>query len=99
MALPSIAFAIPPVLEIDAGAGALLTVPTFDQEPFVAALLRLAESPAERHALGERGRRRVAERFLVKENMREVLIRLAALPGLCIKPRNSALAEVTRFST
>ena len=98
MALPSIAFAIPPVLEIDGGAGALLTVPAFDHERFVAALLMLADSPAERRALGERGRRRVAERFLVRENMREALTRLSALPELRTKPRNSVLAELTRFS-
>lgn len=98
MALPSVAFAIPPVVEIDGGAGALLIVPAFDHERFAAALLKLAASPPERQTLGERGKRRIAERFLAADTMREALTRLSALPKLRAQPRDGALAEPTRSS-
>jgi glycosyltransferase involved in cell wall biosynthesis len=98
MALPSVAFAIPPVLEINKDAGALLPVPSFDRECFAAALLMLADSPAERRALGERGRRRVAERFMATDNMRDALTRLSALPKLRAQSRDCARAELSRSS-
>ena len=77
MGVPAIAFAIPPVLEIDAGAGALVTVTPFDSELFGQAILRLAASPEERARIGAKGRALVMDRFMVKKNMATALERLA----------------------
>ena len=79
MGIPAIAFAIPPVREIEAGTGALITVPTLNTELFSEAILRLAASPAQRIYIGERGRSRVMDRFMVQKNMAEVVERLAHL--------------------
>ena len=66
--VPAIAFAIPAVLEIDAGAGALLLVPPLDTVQYAEALVQLAASPADRVRLGEKGRERVLARFMVREH-------------------------------
>jgi glycosyltransferase involved in cell wall biosynthesis len=75
--VPAIAFAIPPVLELEAGSGALMTVPPFDASLFAQAILRLAASPQEREQMGKRGATRVRENFLLEKNMAQVLQRLA----------------------
>jgi teichuronic acid biosynthesis glycosyltransferase TuaC len=67
--LPSISFAIPPALEIDAGKGALVLVPAFDTKKFSDALLRLSASPKDRHQFGRKGRTQVLDRFMVRNNM------------------------------
>jgi glycosyltransferase involved in cell wall biosynthesis len=76
MRVPAVAFAIPPVLEIEAGTGALLLVPPFDTALFAEAIVKLALSPDDRVRLGERGRERVLARFMVQENMALVHQRL-----------------------
>jgi teichuronic acid biosynthesis glycosyltransferase TuaC len=77
MGVPSIAFAIPPVLEIEAGTGALVKVPPLDSMSFSEAILRLAASPEERVRIGERGKTHIQDRFLVRENTAKALRRLA----------------------
>jgi teichuronic acid biosynthesis glycosyltransferase TuaC len=79
MGLPAVAFSIPPVLEIDAGLGALLTAPLLDVRALSDAIVRLAASPEERASLGERGRARVMDGFMVSKNMREVVRRVTEL--------------------
>jgi teichuronic acid biosynthesis glycosyltransferase TuaC len=77
MGLPSVAFAIPPVLEIEAGAGGLILVPPLDSRRLAEEILRLAASPDERTRLGEKGKQRVLEGFMVQTNMAEAIRRLA----------------------
>lgn len=70
MGVPAIAFAIRPVLEIEAGTGSLLQVPPFNTNSFAEAILRLAASPAADLAkIGEIGRAQVLNRFMVQKNM------------------------------
>jgi glycosyltransferase involved in cell wall biosynthesis len=76
MGLPSIAFAIPPIREIEAGTGGLVTVPPMDVALFSEEIARLAASPEERARIGGRGRDQVMERFMVRKNMAEAVRRL-----------------------
>jgi len=89
MGVPAIAFAIPPVLEIDAGTGALLTVPPLASAPFAEAILVLASSSEARTRLGQKGRSRVLDRFIVKKNM------AAALEQLTRIVQNHRLCEIS----
>jgi glycosyltransferase involved in cell wall biosynthesis len=75
--VPAIAFAIPPVLEIDNGMGALIAVPPLDTALLAKAILHLSASPSERIRIGEIGRRTVLNRFMIKKNMATALRRLA----------------------
>ena len=59
MGVPAIAFAIPAVLEIEAGIGCLMTVKPLDVTLFSQVILQLADSPEERVSIGEKGRARV----------------------------------------
>jgi glycosyltransferase involved in cell wall biosynthesis len=77
MGVPSIAFAIPAVLEIDAGTGSILTVPPMDTLRFAEAILHLASAPDERRQIGEKGRAQVLQRFLVQKNMAKAVQGLA----------------------
>lgn len=77
MGLPSIAFAIPPVLEIEAGKEALVKVPPLDSQFFSHAILRLAASPEERVRIAHIARTQVTNRFMVGQNMTKALRRLA----------------------
>jgi glycosyltransferase involved in cell wall biosynthesis len=77
MGVPAIAFAIPPVLEIEAGTGAICLVPPFDSSSFSQGLLRLAALPADRTWLGETGRIQVVRRFMAERNMAVAVERLA----------------------
>jgi glycosyltransferase involved in cell wall biosynthesis len=79
MGIPAIAFAIPPVLEIGAAKGCLVTVPPLDFTLFSEAILRLAASPAERANIGEKGKARVLQDFMIREKMAEALRRLAQI--------------------
>jgi len=77
MGVPSIAFAIPPVLEIEAGTGALVKVPPLNSHLFSEAILGLAASPDERGRIGEKGKAEITSRFMVRENMAKAIRRLA----------------------
>jgi len=76
MQVPVVAFAIPPVLEVDAGEGALCMVPPLDANLFADAILRLANSPEERARLAEKAKSRVMSRFLTRKNMATALEQL-----------------------
>jgi glycosyltransferase involved in cell wall biosynthesis len=82
MGVPAIAFAIPPVLEIEAGTGAICLVPPFEIYGFAQGLLRLAPSPAERRRIGEAGKNQVTTRFMAETNMALALERLACIAGV-----------------
>jgi glycosyltransferase involved in cell wall biosynthesis len=79
MGIPSVAYAIPPIVEIEAGTGGLLLVPPRDTGALTAALLRLINSPSERAGLGALGKRQVMERFMVRTNSAIALERLASV--------------------
>jgi glycosyltransferase involved in cell wall biosynthesis len=79
MGVPSIAFGIPPVLEIEAGTGGLVTVPALDSRLFADAILRLSESPDVRARIGERGKNRVMESFMVRKNMARAVDRVSEI--------------------
>jgi teichuronic acid biosynthesis glycosyltransferase TuaC len=76
MGVPTVAFAIPPVLEIEAGTGGVVVVPPFDSALFSQAMLRLATSSADRVRVGEKGKAEVMDRFMVRKNMAKALLRL-----------------------
>jgi glycosyltransferase involved in cell wall biosynthesis len=69
MGVPSIAFAIPSILEIDAGTEGIVTVPFMDTSRFAEAILRLASSPEKRAQVGAKGKAQVMQRFMVRKNM------------------------------
>jgi glycosyltransferase involved in cell wall biosynthesis len=69
MGVPSIAFAIPSILEIDAGTEGIVTVPFKDTSRFADAILHLASSPEKRAQIGAKGKSQVMQRFMVRENM------------------------------
>jgi glycosyltransferase involved in cell wall biosynthesis len=69
MRVPSVAFAIPPVVEIEAGRGGLVKVPPFDVNIFAEEILRLAASPHERAHIGEKGKAEILSRFMVRRSM------------------------------
>jgi glycosyltransferase involved in cell wall biosynthesis len=94
--LPAVAFAIPPIQEIEAGTGALVTIPALDTKLFSEAIVRLAVSPDERACIGEKGRAQVMERFMVRRSMGEALRRLSQL----VEKRRSLLnkTNATNFA-
>jgi glycosyltransferase involved in cell wall biosynthesis len=69
MELPVVAFAIPPVEEIDGGADVVVKIPPFDVGAFAGAIERLAQNRNERQSRGRRGRSIVQDRYLVRRNM------------------------------
>ncbi len=79
MGVASIAFAIPPVKEIEAGTGALVLVPPRDSGRFAEEILRLASNPDERARIGAIGRTQVIERFLVRRSMAAAFARLSGM--------------------
>jgi teichuronic acid biosynthesis glycosyltransferase TuaC len=89
MGVPAIAFAIPPVLELEAGTGALIGVPPFNSALFSEAILRLAVSPSERTRLGQTGRNQVMDRYMLRKNMAAALGRLAASINLGNAPNRN----------
>jgi teichuronic acid biosynthesis glycosyltransferase TuaC len=76
MGVPAVAFAIPPVVEIAAGADGVLLVPPQDVNGLAEALVRLATAPDERVRRGAIGKNQVLERFMVHKNIVIALDRL-----------------------
>jgi glycosyltransferase involved in cell wall biosynthesis len=79
MGVPAVAFGIPPVMEIEAGSGTLITVPPFDPALFADAIVSLAASSHERAQIGARGKNLILDRFLVRKNIAVALDRLAEI--------------------
>ena len=73
---PVVAFAIPPVLELDGGAGVLALCPAFDVTAFAESIQRLAVERDERSSRGREGRVLVQNRFLVRHSMAVAVKRL-----------------------
>jgi len=79
MGIPSIAFGIPPVLEIGGVTDALIAIPPRDVDLLSDAIVRLASSPTERLRIGDRGRAEVLDRFMIEKNMAEALNRISGM--------------------
>ena len=79
MGVPAVAFAIPAVLEIEAGTGCVIAVKPFSVSLFSEAILRLAMSAGERASIGEKGRARVIQSFMIRKNMAEALERISQI--------------------
>jgi glycosyltransferase involved in cell wall biosynthesis len=79
MGVPSIAYAIAPVRELEAGTGALVLVPPLASDRFEEEILRLASDAGERSRIGEIGRAQVLERFGVGRNMATAFARLSEM--------------------
>lgn len=77
--LPALAYAIPPVLEIDNRLGALMTVPLHDIGALAQGLTELARSAELRRELGARGQERVLACYQIRASMAEAARRLNAL--------------------
>jgi len=71
--IPAVAFGIPPILEINQKEMVVLIVEPFDRELFGEAILSLARNPKDREGMGQLARVEVRKRFMVKENMAEVV--------------------------
>ncbi len=67
--LPAIAFAIPPIEEVDAGEGLLVKVPPFNSKLFAEAIVGLSESHEKRKLIGENGKKHVMNHFKINKNM------------------------------
>ncbi|MDH3601001.1 MAG: glycosyltransferase family 4 protein [Candidatus Tectomicrobia bacterium] len=76
MGVPALAFAIPPVQEIEAGSSALAVVPPFDTARFAEELLRLASSQVERVVMGEKGKAQIFERFMLHKNIAKAFVQI-----------------------
>jgi teichuronic acid biosynthesis glycosyltransferase TuaC len=76
MERPVVAFAIPPVQEIDGGKGIVDLCPPFDVAAFAESIRRLAIGEDERLRRGAEGRAVVRERFLVRRSMAAAVERL-----------------------
>jgi teichuronic acid biosynthesis glycosyltransferase TuaC len=97
--LPALAYAIPPVEEIDNG-GALAKVPPHDIDALSHALVRLASDLEYRDALGRSGRARVHGAYLASAQMAQAAQRIAQIvagkrPGSEVESR-TALAVSNR---
>jgi teichuronic acid biosynthesis glycosyltransferase TuaC len=77
--LATVAFAIPAVQEVDGGTGGLRLIPAFDCDMFAEALLAMASSSDQRHAMGEVGRNIIRSRYNIKANLGVVYDRLQQL--------------------
>lgn len=77
--LPAVAFAIPPIVELEANTGGVSLVPPLDSQRFAAAILRLAAFPEERTRIGMVARKCVLNRFMAHNNVREALAHLRRL--------------------
>lgn len=77
--LPSLVYAIPPMLEIDNHLGALMMVPPRDVDGLARALGDLARSALLRRQIGKIGQTRVLRNYLARASMAEAVLRLSAL--------------------
>jgi glycosyltransferase involved in cell wall biosynthesis len=77
--VPAVAYAIPPILELDNKLGALEIVPVRDVAALARALIELASSPQRRRRISEKGRLRVLGHYQAQANMVEAMIRLNAM--------------------
>jgi glycosyltransferase involved in cell wall biosynthesis len=94
--LPSIAFAIPSVQELDAGSGGLVLVPPMHSQLLAEAVLHLASSPDERRRIGEKGKSLVMARFMVCKNMAGALTRVTEIAQKRIQKEHRVGFESTR---
>jgi glycosyltransferase involved in cell wall biosynthesis len=80
--LPCVAAAVGGIPEVEGGSGALKLVASREPQDWAAALAELLENPAQRAALGARGRARIAEHFSIDAMVdRYVELYRAALAG------------------
>ncbi|MCF6148007.1 MAG: glycosyltransferase family 4 protein [Candidatus Kuenenia sp.] len=69
MGVPSVAFEIPPIKELDGDTGSIKKVPPFDTTIFGNEILTLASSPEYRKEIGEKGKQRVSEKYNIERNV------------------------------
>jgi len=79
--LPALAYAIPPVLEIDHGLDALKLVLPANVSELARGLAELAQSPELRRRLGANGQARVLSGYQTQASLAEAARRLQALAG------------------
>jgi glycosyltransferase involved in cell wall biosynthesis len=79
MEVPAVAFAIPPVVELDNGSGALITVPPLDTQSFARAIEELAASPEMRQTIGAQGKTKVLKNFMVRKSMAQAVDHLSTV--------------------
>ena len=94
MGVPSVAFAIPAIKELEAGTGAVVLVPPLDAALFAETILRLAASADERARIAESGKEQVTKRFMIRTNMEKACAHLAGIVG---ERADSAPAERDRL--
>jgi glycosyltransferase involved in cell wall biosynthesis len=88
-----VAYAIPPILELDNGLGALEIVPLRDVAALASALIELARSPERRSQIGEKGRARVLRHYQARDSMAEAARRLNGLSKLAADPSSCPSRE------
>jgi teichuronic acid biosynthesis glycosyltransferase TuaC len=83
MGIPVVAFAIPPVVDIDAGTGAVALVPPFEVDLLAKAIVKMATaSPAVRATITRAAVARTTSGFSIESNMREAARRIAEVANL-----------------
>jgi teichuronic acid biosynthesis glycosyltransferase TuaC len=75
--VPAVAYAIPPIIEIDRGLGVLQIVPVRDVAALARALIELASSTERRRAIGEKGKAHVLGHYQSQTSMAEAMRRLS----------------------
>jgi len=100
MGIPAVAFAIPPIREIEAGTGGVVMVPFLDTAAFSQEIMKLAASPDERERIAKIGKAQVMNRFSLRNNMAEVVRMLSLLINTRRfrdrRPNSGRLADVSR---
>ncbi len=94
MEVPVVAFAIPPVVELNGGARAVALCRPFDVEAFAESIRRLSVAEDERRWRGREGRAVVQSRFLVRRNMAVAVERLEEQILAKAKRESGARSEV-----
>jgi glycosyltransferase involved in cell wall biosynthesis len=79
MGVASVAYAIPPLVELEKASGGLMLVPTGDKQKLAEAILYLCSRPQERLRLGQEAKETIGEQFMVKKNTLEALRRMENL--------------------
>jgi glycosyltransferase involved in cell wall biosynthesis len=93
--LPAVVYAIPPMLDIDNGSGALMLVPPLDAGELCRCLGALVESPAQRQSIGKKAQRRVLNHFMARETMAEAVKQLALVVAKSRSTARSSLLSQT----
>jgi teichuronic acid biosynthesis glycosyltransferase TuaC len=96
-AVPALTYAIPAALEIDGGRKVLKMARPRDVVDLARVLAELASSAEQRALLAQRGKQRVREAFVARENLMQALGKIATLRGGVQSSAQSCVDPMARF--